>query len=55
MQIRKAQHGDLDGWIRLRHALWPVHETGQPHLKLSVPQGNALRKVADLLNALAGK
>jgi hypothetical protein len=28
---------------------------GRPYLKLSVPQGNALRKVADLLNALAGK
>jgi len=27
MQIRKAQHGDLDAWIRLRHALWPDHDS----------------------------
>jgi len=30
-------------------------ETGQPYLRLPVPQGDVLRKVADLLNALAGK
>ena len=30
-------------------------ETGRPYLKLPVPQGDVLGKLADLLSALAGK
>jgi hypothetical protein len=55
MQVRKAPHDDPNAWIRLRHALWPDQEVGQPCLKLPVPQGDVLRKLADLLSALAGK
>ena len=26
MNIREAEAGDLEGWIALRHALWPHHD-----------------------------
>jgi GNAT superfamily N-acetyltransferase len=26
MKIREAQYSDLEGWVKLRHALWPHHD-----------------------------